>query len=64
MAQVLSFHWLFEARKPPAMRIYHSNEDCSIAQLIPRRERLLGSADIASCYECDRLNRKEPKPWH
>jgi hypothetical protein len=63
MARVSPFHWVFETRKPPGMRIYHNNDNCSLSRAIPERERVAGTGNHPFCLECDRLTRQEPNRW-
>jgi hypothetical protein len=63
MARVSPFHSVFEARKPPGMRVYHNNDGCPLGRAIPERERLEGNGNLPICRECERLTRQEPNRW-
>lgn len=63
MPRVSPFHWMFEARKPPMMRVYHNNDRCPLGNTVPERERVPGTGNHPICLECDRLNLREPNRW-
>ena len=60
MARVAPFHSATEARKPPAQRVCHNDDACSLGRTIPRWERREGTGGHRLCKECDRLGRSGP----
>ena len=56
MSTVSAFHSINEAKKPPAIRVYHNNNACPTAQKIPELDRRNGTCCYRLCYECATLN--------
>lgn len=60
MARVTPFRSIHEAGKPPAFRVYHNNDPCSLGRPLYDWQRADGDGGHRLCKECDELNRAEP----
>jgi hypothetical protein len=63
MARVSPFHYRFETRKLPNERVYHNDDDCSLAKRIAQWEREDGTSNHRQCKECAKLNLVSPRRW-
>jgi hypothetical protein len=63
MPRVTPFHSVDEARKPPALRVYHNHDGCPLGRAIPTGARVEGNGGHRLCLECERLSRREGNPW-